>query len=170
MVKTLILKTPHAQPVGYVQQGNGVVTCKRTSNDMTGTCVIHLFFAGGRRETMQVEQGDREISILERAEIEGAVLCSEDVVRASTGENALRLYEKHAWQEKIHVEDCDGHKRSEEPGSEEGTETEDTRVQAEPVCFPARRWPPPVCCSGARYVHGEWFAGGETIISGWFSE
>ena len=151
MKESYVLKRRNGEARGYVMARDGEVRVRLPNEE--GTAKIAVIYAD------QTQMLEGMLDGLERAypaagsRLMGAYVCSGGRLLMDTGEAARRAFERaeEAYQpaqrpegegQDAHGEDARAHARR---------QNEENAIEAA-----ERRWPPPPCMPGARYVNGAW--------------
>jgi len=135
MASSFVLKDTGGKPVGYLQQIGDKIRCRIHANIQQAEMMLLYSpeewvqsILSGNGEECEWESGSKTLI--------GACLMKQGQLFSSTGDEVRRRYLHFACK-----------KGKTEPVLEKQTSVEG---------FPERRWPPPPCVPGAKYVSGAW--------------
>ena len=158
MMNSFLLKDRSGRPQGYLLS-NGEEICCRLSGPSRGAelCV----YEGRKKFSFNLDETDSEqVFPYRRAGIDCVVVYTHgQAALASDWTLAEAVLSEHS--DVFNSEAAGKHAHEEPPAKEQ-------KDAADQLSWPQRRWPPPPCMSGARYVHGRWVvdSGDSTAVEG----
>ena len=146
MKESYVLKRRNGEARGYVMARDGEVRVRLPNEE--GTAKIAVIYADQTQTLEGMLDGLERTYPAAGSRLMGAYVCSGGRLLMDTGEAARRAFERAE-------EACQSAQRPEGEGKDAGTharcQTEENAIEAA-----ERRWPPPPCMPGARYVNGAW--------------
>ena len=151
MKESYVLKRRNGEARGYVMARDGEVRVRLPNEE--GTAKIAVIYADQTQMLEGMLDGLERTYPAAGSRLMGAYVCSGGRLLMDTGEAARRAFERAE-------EACQPAQRPEGEGQDACGEDAraHTRRQNEENTIEAaeRRWPPPPCMPGARYVNGAW--------------
>ena len=151
MKESYVLKRRNGEARGYVMARNGEVRVRLPNEE--GTAKIAVIYADQTQMLEGMLDGLERTYPAAGSRLMGAYVCSGGRLLMDTGEAARRAFERAE-------EACQPAQRPEGEGQDargEDARAHTRRQNEENVIEAAeRRWPPPPCMPGARYVNGAW--------------
>lgn len=151
MKESYVLKRRNGEARGYVMARDGEVRVRLPNEE--GTAKIAVIYADQTQMLEGMLDGLERTYPAAGSRLMGAYVCSGGRLLMDTGEAARRAFERAE-------EACQPAQRPEGEGQDARGEDAraHTRRQNEENTIEAaeRRWPPPPCMPGARYVNGAW--------------
>lgn len=151
MKESYVLKRRNGEARGYVMARDGEVRVRLPNEE--GTAKIAVIYADQTQMLEGMLDGLERTYPAAGSRLMGAYVCSGGRLLMDTGEAARRAFERAE-------EACQSAQRPEGEGQDARGEDAraHTRRQNEENAIEAteRRWPPPPCMPGARYVNGAW--------------
>lgn len=151
MKESYVLKRRNGEARGYVMARDGEVRVRLPNEE--GTAKIAVIYADQTQMLEGMLDGLERTYPAAGSRLMGAYVCSGGRLLMDTGEAARRAFERAE-------EACQPAQRPEGEGQDacgEDAETHARRqTEGDTIGAAERRWPPPPCMPGARYVNGAW--------------
>ena len=151
MKESYVLKRRNGEARGYIMARDGEVRVRLPNEE--GTAKIAVIYAD------QTEMLEGMLDGLERAypaagsRLMGAYVCSGGRLLMDTGEAARRAFERA--EEARQSAQRSERERKDARGEDAKTHAR-RQTEGDTIGTAERRWPPPPCMPGARYVNGAW--------------